>query len=159
MATIDCTWVPGADTCCSCTSPTCDRCHCPRRAAANARGCTEFCCCGLCVPPTPATPDPRDAEIAAWRAWLGRVVTERMTDEQAREHIARRLWDAGARDAEIERLRDALRTVLKSAHPRKSEHPTMHDAWRKAEKVLGITRAESTAIAYAGEPYDPPEGY
>lgn len=79
----------------------------------------------------------------------------------------RDMWQARANDAEpeVQRLRDVkrklegeitlrsrvnaldhtLRRVLASAFPHHHEHPTMHAAWRAAEKVLGIPREQSTA--------------
>lgn len=45
-----------------------------------------------------------------------------------------------------------LRRVLKSAVPNRREHPTMHAAWREAEKLLGIPRSQSNALASADEP-------
>lgn len=56
-----------------------------------------------------------------------------------------------AANAERERLRDAVVSLLKSAHPHPVEHPTMWAAWRNAEAALSAADPPAPELAGSGD--------
>lgn len=72
--------------------------------------------------------------------------------ELSREEQSEVLAELSRSRAAEEELRSQIRELLRSASPRMEEHPSMFKAWRNAERLLGISRRESTAVPHADEP-------
>jgi hypothetical protein len=81
------------------------------------------------------------ADVPALLAEVERLTAERDAARTQRDEAVQALRvasnDANAAEAEVERLRGVIRTMIASAVPHPIEHPTMTQAWADARAVLG----------------------